>query len=331
MVFGREWSITGHCASCDFRIGAIKGMEVKLPNFLIVGAPKSGTTSLYRYLQQHPEVFMPQHKESRFFASSFYRNNDPHDPLQKFLTERTIFTFEDYVKLFEGAEREKAIGEATPTYLYLYEIVIPQIRKFLRNVKIIAILRDPVDRAFSAHTHLLKNQSEVLSFERCLELEEERKAANWAPMNFYKSVGLYYNQVKAFMENFDEVKVVLYDDLAQDALGLMRDLYEFLEVDPSFVPNVSTAYAVTGVPRDRSFYEFLNFLTRSNALKSMVRVALPGKIRTKLRKNLEALKVETLVKPEMKPETREYLKSAFREDILELQGLLDRDLGHWLN
>ncbi len=307
------------------------GVEVKLPNFLIVGAPKSGTTSLYRYLQQHPEVFMSQHKEPRFLASSFYRNNDPKDPLHKFLIERTIFTFKDYVQLFEGVEREKAIGEATPSYLYLYETVIPQIKKFLKSVKIIAILRDPVDRAFSAYTHLLKNRSEVLPFERCLELEEERKATNWATMNFYKGVGLYYNQVKAFMENFDEVKVVLYDDLAQDALNLMRDLYEFLEVDPSFGPDVSTAYSVTGVPRNRSFYKFLDFLTRSSALKSMVGVALPRKTRANLRKNLEVLKVKILIKPKMKPETREYLKSAFREDVLKLQSLLYRDLSHWLN
>jgi hypothetical protein len=247
------------------------------------------------------------------------------------LTERTIFTFEDYVKLFEGAEREKAIGEATPIYLYLYEIVIPQIKNFLKSVKIIAILREPVNRAFSAYVHLLRKRLEVLPFERCLELEEERKAANWAAMNFYKSVGLYYNQVKAFMENFDEVKIVLHDDLAQDALGLVRDLYEFLEVDPSFVPDVRVTYAVTGVPKSRSFYELLNFLTRSNALSNMVRAALPGEIRSKLNKDLEALKVKTLVKPEMKPETREYLKSAFREDILKLQDLLDRDLSHWLN
>jgi len=306
-------------------------MEVKLPNFLIVGAPKSGTTSLYHYLKQHPEVFMPQKKEPRFFVACVHKSRNPNAPRYEYYIKSSIFTFEDYVKLFEGAEKEKAIGEASPAYLYHYEMTIPQIKKFLGDVKIIAILRNPVDRAFSAHVHLLGKRFEVLSFERCLELEEERKAANWGIMDFYKSVGLYYNQVKAFMENFEEVKVVLYDDLVQDALGLVGDLYEFLEVDLSFVPDISIIYAVTGVPKSRSFYKFLNVLARSSALRSMAGVILPNEIRAKLLKDLKALKVKTLVKPEMKLETREYLKNVFREDILKLQDLLDRDLSHWLS
>jgi hypothetical protein len=309
-------------------------MEVKLPNFLIVGAPKSGTTSLYHYLRQHPEVFMSQNKEPRFLTSSLYENTDPNDPHYRFLNERTIFTFEDYVKLFEEAEREKAIGEATSTYLYHYETAIPQIQNFLGDVKIIAILRNPVDRAFSAYTHLLREQFETLSFERCLELEEKRRKANWSPLNFYKDVGLYYKQVRGYMENF-EVRVVLYDDLAEDALGLIRDTYEFLKVDPSFVPDVSARYGVTGVPKGRLFYELLSFITRSNDFRDMVRpivsVMLPQEKRSKLLQDLKALRVRILVKPEMKPETRGYLENVFREDILKLQDLLDRDLSHWLN
>jgi len=304
-------------------------MEVKLPNFLIVGASKSGTTSLYHYLKQHPEVFMPQKKEPRFFISSICKNINPGDPRYEYYIKSSTFTFGAYVKLFEGAEREKAIGEATTLYLYRYETAIPQIKKFLGDVKIIAILRNPVARAFAHHTHSLRDQLEVLSFERCLELEEERKVANWATAHFYKGAGLYYRQVKAYIENFDRVKVALHDDLAEDALGLTQDMYEFLEVDRSFAPDTRTKYQVTGIPKSRFFYEFLDVF--QDVSKPIVRVILPKEKRSQWYKYLKALKVKTLVKPEMKPETREYLKNVFREDVLKLQDLLNRDLSHWLN
>jgi hypothetical protein len=318
-------------------------MEVKLPNLLVVGTQRSGTTSLYHYLRQHPEVFMPSRKEPRFFVSSIYRNIDPGDPYCMSLRRNSIYTLEDYAKLFEDVTTERAIGEASTEYLYYYDTVIPQIKRFLGDVKIVAILRDPVDRAFSAYTHVLREQfevlcaekPEVLSFERCLELEEERRRANWAPINFFKDLGFYYKQVKAYVENFSAVKIFLYDDLTREALGLMKDAYDFLEVDPSFVPDVTVRHNISGVPKSLFFHRLVNFLTRSNALmdkaKPMARVMLPKETRARLFEDLIALKVKNLAKPEMKPETREYLKNAYRDDLLRLQDLIDRDLSRWLS
>jgi hypothetical protein len=311
-------------------------MDVRLPNFLLVGAQKSGTTSVYRYLRQHPDVFMPQKKEPRFFgASSIYTNISLSDPHYEYLNRTTVFTFEDYAALFEDVTTERAIGEASIMYLYYYDTVIPEIKEFLGDVKIVAILRDPVDRAFSAYTHLVRERFEVLSFERCLELEEERRRANWAPINFFKDLGFYYKQVKAYVENFSAVKIFLYDDLTREALGLMKDAYDFLEVDPSFVPDVTVRHNISGVPKSLFFHRLVNFLTRSNALmdkaKPMARVMLPKETRARLFEDLIALKVKNLAKPEMKPETREYLKNAYRDDLLRLQDLIDRDLSRWLS
>jgi hypothetical protein len=313
----------------SFLKGANPTMQVKLPNFLIVGAPKSGTTSLYHYLRQHPDVFMPEKKELWFFIASICRNINPEDPRYEFYRKNTVFTFENYTRLFEPVKNEKAIGEASPLYLCCYEIAIPQIKKFLGDVRIIVILRNPVARAFSHHTHSLRDRLEVLSFEKCLELEEERRAAHWATAHYYKEVGLYYRQVKAYIENFGRVKVALYDDLVEDALGLTQGIYEFLEVDRSFVPDVKTKYQMTGVPKSRFLYEFIDvFRDMSNPI---VRVMLPKGKRLWWYKYMKTLKVKTLVKPEMKPETREYLKNIFREDVLKLQDLLNRDLSHWLS
>lgn len=278
---------------------------------------------------------MSPNKEPRFFESSFYRNIDPTDPHYQFLKTRTVFTFSDYLRLFEGVENERAIGESTATYLYNHNIVIPRVKKCLGDVRIIILLRNPVDRAFSAYVHLLREEFEDLSFEKCLQLEEERRAARWSPMNYYQEVGLYYAQVKDYLQNFEQVNVILYDDLVRDALEVVRDTHEFLGIDTSFVPDVSVKYGVTGIPRIELLHQFLNVLTEPNAFRSavgpVVRAILPGDGRATLHKNLKVLKAKNLAKPEMRPETREYLLGVFRDDILKLQDLLGRDLRHWLN
>ena len=112
-------------------------MEVYLPNFLIVGAAKSGTTSLYQYLHEHPEIFMSGNKEPRFFISSVFTNMSSDDPRYSALLDLTITEYDEYTKLFRDAGKYKAIGEATATYLYYYQEAIPNIKKYLNDVKII--------------------------------------------------------------------------------------------------------------------------------------------------------------------------------------------------
>lgn len=303
-------------------------MDIRLPNFLIVGAAKSGTTSLWHYLKQHPEVFMPINKEPIFFVSSYYKNLNPKDPKYELLNKFLVLTFEDYLNLFKNAKKEKAIGEASVPYLYHYEMAIPQIKKYLGDVKIIIILRNPVDRAFSAYTYLLRDQEEVLSLDRCLDIEDKRKKENWCTIHFYKDVGLYFKQVKAYLESFTQVKVYLFDDLKMDTLGLVEDIYEFLDVDSSFIPDVLTRHNISGVPKNMFIHNLIdkpNFFI--NLLKPVIKTFTSE---AKRRKVIEGLRDLNLEKPEMPPETREYLKTLFRDDILKLQDVIDKDLNHWL-
>lgn len=288
-----------------------------MPNFLIVGAMKSGTTSLWRYLQQHSEIYMPDEKEPRFLTSS------------RLIKSRPIRTFEDYIKLFGDIKEEKAIGEASPHYLYPYSSTIPTIKNYLGDVKIIIILRNPTDRAFSAYKHtFLIEKSETLPFEKCLELEEERKKNEVLPMmHFYKDLGFYYSQVKAYMENFSRVKVCLYDDLSRDALGLAQDLYGFLEVHRSFIPEVGIKHNISP-PKNKFLREFL--LDYDHPLKKFLRPVLLSTIGinnteklVNLFKNVDQIRI--------KPETRRYLIDLYSEDILKLQDLIQRDLSSWLN
>ena len=301
---------------------------LKLPNFLIVGAAKSGTTSLYYYLREHPEIYMSPVKEPKFITSRFLKF--PFNGIGDDLIERNIVKdFNDYCVLFQNVEKEKAIGEASADNLYYYEKAIPYIKRYLGNPKIIIILRNPIERSFSAYCHLVRDKREFLSFEEALMQEEFRKMQNWEFIWFYKDVGFYYKQVKAYLENFSEVKIYLYDDLKKNPLKLVQDIYSFLEVDDSFVPkNINKKFNISGIPKNKFLHEFL---TQPNLIKSiikpLVKGVLPRGVRQRLRNKILQ---KNLYKPQINPQTKEYLKSLYKEDILRLQELIKRDLSHWL-
>jgi len=301
---------------------------VKLPNFLIVGAAKAGTTSLYFYLKEHPEIYMSPVKEPKFITSNFLKF--PFKGVGDDLVEKNIIkNFESYQKLFLEVKNEKAIGEASADNLYYYKKSINYIKKILGEVKIIAILRNPIDRAFSAYSHLIRDSREFLTFEDALNQEENRKKENWEFIWYYKDVGFYYNQVKAYLENFSKVKVYLYDDLKKDPLSLVQDIYRFLEVDDSFIPkSVGEKFNVSGIPKNKFLHEFL---TTPNVIKStmkpLVKLILPKRTRQRF---INKILQRNLKKPQIDPSTKQYLLNLYKEDIVELQNLIGRDLSSWL-
>jgi hypothetical protein len=304
-------------------------MRDKLPNFIIVGAAKSGTTSLFHYLKQHPEVFVPAKKEGMFFSNMAGNFKGPRNEIYN---NEVIKTLDIYKLLFSGVLNEKAIGDISPDYLYYYEESIRNIKNILGNeVKIIIILRTPIEGAYSRYLHQARDGTETLSFEDALKKEDLRKSQNWAWFWRYTHVYYYYNQVEAYLDNFRQVKIYLYDDLRNDALGLMKDVFEFLEVESSFIPDISVKYNVSGVLKNKCFNDILikpNLF--KTVIKTMSKPFLPEKKRKAIWANLLAKNIKK-VKPQMKPETREYHKNLYREDILKLQDLINRDLSHWLS
>ncbi len=296
----------------------------KLPNFLIVGAAKSGTTALYRYLEEHPGIYMSPVKEPRFITSNFL--NFPFQGVGDEKVEAKIIKdWDSYYRLFSNAKEENCIGEASTDTLYYYKNSIPFIKKYFGDVKIIIVLRNPVERAFSAFTHMLRDGREHLSFEQALQQEEIRKRENWEFIWYYKDAGFYYNQVKAFLDNFSNVKVCLFDDLKKNPVKFVQDIYRFLKVDHSFVPTtIGMRFNMSGIPKSIILQRFF---THPNFFKDTVRVLIPKKLRLKIRTTL--LK-KNLKKPEIKPETKEYLKRLYKDDILKLQELLNVNLASWL-
>lgn len=300
-----------------------------LPTFLTVGVAKSGTTSLFHYLNQHPEIFIPNIKETFFFIASIYRDLDPGDPHSKNIAQRTINTFEEYLSVFKNVTHEKGIGEIGTFYGYYYEKTIPEIKKYLGDIKIIFIIRNPVDRAYSAYTHFCRYGLEKYTFEKALDQEKVRKENNWYTMWYYTDVGFYCAPIKAFMDHFSQVKVCLYDDLKNNTVNLMKDLYQFLEVDCRYIPDTAMKHMVSGVPKHQWIH---SLLVRPNSLKRLLKpllnIALTDEKKYKI---IEKINQSNMIKPLMQKETRDYLKDLYREEISKLEDLIGRDLTSWIN
>lgn len=304
-------------------------MENNLPNFLIVGAAKSGTTSLYYYLKQHPQIYMSPVKEPRFFISHFleFPRRGVRDDIGD---AHMVKDIDEYKRLFSGVISETRIGEASAVYLYYYENTVPVIKKVLGDIKIIIILRNPIDRAYSHYMYSIRDGRENLSFEDALAEEEKTIKNDWGPYPYYTDIGFYYKQVKAYLENFSQVKVCLFDDLKEDTIGLLKDVYNFLDVDSAFVPNnLGKVYNVSGIAKYRIIH---GLLTKPNPVKFMSKMILKVLLGEDKKIAIgDDIRGYFLRKPEMKAETRQYLIRIYRENILALQDLINTDLSHWLN
>jgi len=293
---------------------------VTMPNFLILGAQKAGTTSLHNYLGQHPEVYVSPIKETHYFDHGGVRQTYA-GPGR--IPGPAIRTAEEYEKLFDGVRGEKAVGEATPTYLYLPGVPA-RIKRHVPEAKLIAILRDPAERAYSAYQHAVRNGREPLrEFSDALAQEDRRVREGWHPIYHYRSRGFYHAQLSRYFEAFgrERVKVCLYDDLRSDPFGMMRDLFRFLGVDDSFTPDTSTRYNLSGVPRSRAVG---NLVKRLGGLTPALKKVIPFEAR-------QLIKGHVFVKaPPLDPGVRRGLTEAYREDVSKLQEALGRDLSAWL-
>lgn len=306
---------------------------MRMPNFLIIGAPKAGTTSLYNYLKKHPQIYLPKYKEPHFF--SFEGESGGFDgPGEQNLLDRLTTDLQTYQSLFDRVTNEITIGEASTSYLYIPK-ASERIKYYIPDVKLIAILRHPVERAYSHYLHHRKGGNEVLlDFDKAIR-EETGKRKNWSPFWHYKTIGFYYAHLKLYFETFDrnQIRIYLYEDLTKDPVKLIQDITTFLSVDSNWIPKLSEKYNVSGlsqIPKNEKVHELL---TQENSIKSFLKLLLPFELRQKLKKqvqNINNYKPEQPYKPPLLPEVRQALIAEYRDDILQLQGLLGRDLSNWL-
>jgi Sulfotransferase family len=298
---------------------------MSLPNFFIVGAAKSGTTALYRYLRQHPDVYMPDVKEPRHFAY------DPEDrepyggPGAQDLIDSIVKDRAEYEALYADVNGERAVGDASPAYL-TSPVAAGRIHDAVPGARIVAVLRNPVERAYS---HFLDNVQSgwepERDFERVLDLREMRARERWWRKWDYVGNGLYGEQLQRYFERFppQRIRIYLHEDLQRDRPGVLRDLLGFLEVDPSAELDLSRRHNVSGVPRNALV---ASLVSGPNPARRLLKPLLPARLRTRIRADVER---RNLHRPEMPAAARSRLIEVYREDVERVEALIGRSLASW--
>jgi len=274
----------------------------KWPNFFIVGAPRAGTTTLYEFLRRTPKVFMSSVKEPSYFSVSV----NPNLKASKVIRDKN-----QYLKLFKKVKDEIAIGEATPDYLWdpksakLIHEVIP-------NARIIIMLRDPVERAFSHYLLLLSIGSEKVS------LQEAIKKALKAKPDYSGRIiecSYYYEQVKRYLEIFgaEQVKVIIFEEFIQEVRNNVKEVLEFLAVT-SEPPKIVEAQNVFTMPRSN----LVNRAVSNSSLNRIRKKIFPRGLNPTLRKVF----TKRTTKPQLSLNDKKILEDIYRKDVLKLQQLL---------
>ena len=299
-------------------------MQEKKPNFIVIGAMKAATTSLYTYLKQHPEIFMTKDKEPMFFNNFQQENN------YKILgsKRKRLTTLEEYLTMFKDVKNEKAIGEASPAYIYNPKA--PQlIKEYLPNVKIIAILRHPTDRAYSNYLHSKRADREnATTFQESIELENKRIEDNWSPLYHYIEKGYYSVQLKRYYKLFpkENIRVYLFEDVVKNTKETLKDIFNYLGVDENVEIDTSKKANVSGTPsglmgwilKKMRYYNLMPKFAISDYLpRFVVKLIFRSvyKPPEKLDKNLR----------------RDITEKYYKEEINTLEKLIKRDLNSWLS
>ncbi len=297
-----------------------------LPTFLVIGAAKSGTTSLVSYLKQHPEVFVPTSKEPNYFALKGFEG-PPRGPAPSKILEQMLYNWSRtdltaYRRLFAPAGAEPARGEGSVRYLY-FKDTPARIRALVPNVRLVAILRDPVARLYSHYMMNRQIQLEPLGLADAIAAEEARIADGWGWDWHYTRAGLYAEQLERYYALFqrDQIAVFLYEDFVADPLGVYAQICRHIGVDPSFEPDMSQRGMVTRLPRNLWLDRRLNWPS------PLRRFLLRRRVRRLSRPVMRRLNAwNTRPVPPMPEGLRAELAERFRADQTRLSELLGREI-----
>jgi hypothetical protein len=292
--------------------------QVRLPDFVIVGAARCGTTSLYAYLRQHPEVFMSPEKETDYFSLG----DLPPDEVPRNASPYRARSRAEYEHLFAGAGAAGAVGEASPTYLF-YPRSAARMQRVIPRAKLICILRDPVERAYSHYALARKMGFEVEEdFAAAVALEDERWAGDRSMRFTYTRASLYHDGLHELWSRFprERTLLLLFHEFAADPAGTMRTVHEFVGVDPGFTPDVGVVHNRSMVPKSGLVREAF---ARPFRLRRFLQRNLPPRLVTRLG--------NAIMRPpaRLAPDIRARLLPRFVDDVRRLETLIGRDLSPW--
>jgi len=230
-----------------------------------------------------------------------------------------VLNREDYLALFQGAGNHKARGEASANYLYNHDTVIQHILREIGEIRIIILLRNPAVRAFSNYYYLPK---EKLPVSKALAMEKARMKKGFNSFWYYKAQGLYYRQVKAYLDNFSHVKICFFEEFVEDPQRTCREVFKFLDVDSDIIVDLNIRRNTTRIPKSK-FWKFVLSFEKTAPVQKILRPLFGA--------HFKELKKTWLKRPDYHrhPEIYNSLVDFFLEDISKLETLLSVDLDHW--
>lgn len=300
-------------------------ISTRLPNFFIIGAAKCGTTSLYDMLNQHPDVFMPVNKEPNFFCNRSNYSND------------VEWFVEEYYK---NAIGHKARGEASTHYLYWSDITSQNMLQTYKpdEIKLIAMFRDPVKRAYSHYWMMVRRNWENLSFEDAIKAENDRLKNNHAKFMEtgsqqygYFQGGKYATLLKPFLDQFprENLHCILLKDLNDDLDRVMEGVSVFLGIKGGFKFKLSERNSAF-IPRNQSIDQFLR--RPEGKIFQLVKLILkrtPQDFQIKLKKRVISLNQKPTSNPPMGKGIERFLRDSYSSEITLLEKILSKDLSPW--
>lgn len=292
------------------------------PDFFIVGAPKCGTTAMYEYLRQHPQIYMPFHKEPLFFGSDLG-------------TRYGRMTEADYLELFASARPGQRIGEASAWYLYSQRAAA-EINAFSPNAQIVVMLRNPVDVMYAQHSQLLFNQQEdIEDFAEALAAERDRKEGRRIPAGAVRVENLFYRdmvrfslQLKRYLDVFgrDRVHVIMYEDFRDRTAETYARLLAYLGVATDFRPDFTVANANKSV-RSRRLQRLV--FHPPAQLRRLIPALRRHPLVHRLRDAVLRMNSARLPRKPMDPQLQAVLRAELVSEVGALSALVGRDLRGW--
>jgi hypothetical protein len=298
---------------------------VKMPDFLVIGVAKAGTTSIYHYLAQHPQIAMSAVKEPHFFEFG-----EPGQPPPSLYPPRSwsVTTLPGYQGLFAGLPANRRLGEASPSNIEARACA--RISRYLPAAQFICSLRQPVERAYSAFNMQVRRGNEPEPDFRRAYLDSPRRWAGRFELGLstyaYYDAGWYVERLTDWLTRFSrqQLHIALYDDLAADPVAFMRAIYAFLEVDDGFLPDVATAHNRGSSVRSGRMV----WLFKRKTLRQWASRLIPRPARRRIGRLLRQINAAPM--PLLDPALRSELTRPQHDDILRLQDLIGRDLSNWL-
>ena len=267
-------------------------------------------------MEQHPDIFIHPQKEPRFFIKDIVQRTSKEDPLFQGYAHKTVYDEASYFNAFPN--HIKMCGEASVHYLYDYEEAIRNIARFVGDIRIIIIIRDPIERAISNWAYIARDFD---TFEESIAKEDIRMKKGYNSFWFYKTLGLYYSQVKAYLDNFTKVKVIVYDDFVENTSKSVSNVFNFLEVDDSVKVNTEVIHnkVVNYTPKNillkKAFqHKLLSF--------KLLRRKVPSNLliyNILFRRKTRSVSARIIAK----------LNEFYAEDIVKLEDLLGVSLNIW--